>query len=245
MAWQLVKAGHVRAVSVGYNVNPEKVTRLREGEVDGEGESQVRGPASVVNEWTLLEVSNVPVPADADAVRRSFYANIPMRADSRPGDKKEATMEGDNDGDEKPVDGEKELDASNGEHAEAVVCPQCQHSFVPGRAQEDPTPEGEEKAEAAGEPSPMTKGEKSGKVLQLRPLEALRRDAYAITPPGLQSVTARCLLDGAKNIEQVRAALKKAQADRFPPLGTPEPETRAAGMDEISDEVLERSLKQL
>lgn len=77
LAWSLVKDGMVRAVSIGYSVNPQRVTRLREGETDGEGDSLVTGPANVVREWTLLEVSNVPIPADEDAVRRSFYEAIP------------------------------------------------------------------------------------------------------------------------------------------------------------------------
>lgn len=76
-AWELVKGDFVRAVSIGYVVNRKKVRRLGENETDGEGESLVRGPATVAREWELLEISNVPVPADADAVRRSFYESIP------------------------------------------------------------------------------------------------------------------------------------------------------------------------
>ena len=69
-AWQLVKGGFLRAVSIGYAVNPDKVRRVREGEtVDG-----VEGPALIVDEWELLEVSNVPVPADAEAVKRDVYS---------------------------------------------------------------------------------------------------------------------------------------------------------------------------
>lgn len=67
--WRKVKAGAIRAVSIGYAINPDSVVRLREGEVDGD----VEGPALVVNEWELLEISNVPVPADANAVRRDVY----------------------------------------------------------------------------------------------------------------------------------------------------------------------------
>lgn len=76
-AWRLVEGGFVRAVSIGYAVNPAKVTRLREGESDGEGDARVEGPAAVVREWELLEISNVPVPADEDAVRRAFFDSLP------------------------------------------------------------------------------------------------------------------------------------------------------------------------
>jgi len=75
-AWRLVRDGHVRAMSIGYSVNPKKVTRLGEGSFDGEGAARVKGPCTIANEWQLLEISNVPVPADEDAVRRDFYQNI-------------------------------------------------------------------------------------------------------------------------------------------------------------------------
>lgn len=70
-AWGLVQRGHVRTVSIGYRIDPASVRRLKEGETDGQGQAQVRGPALVVNRWELLEVSLVPVPADRDAVLRS------------------------------------------------------------------------------------------------------------------------------------------------------------------------------
>ena len=76
LAWSLVRDGFVRAVSVGYSINPLKVKRLREGEHDGSGDSRVEGPATVVGEWELHEISNVPVPADADAVKRDFYDSL-------------------------------------------------------------------------------------------------------------------------------------------------------------------------
>lgn len=73
-AWSLVRDGFLRAVSVGYRPNGKRTRQLREGESDGEGEARVSGPALVVNEWELIELSMVPVPADEDALRRAFYA---------------------------------------------------------------------------------------------------------------------------------------------------------------------------
>jgi hypothetical protein len=75
-AWQLVRGGYVRAVSVGYQVDEGSVRQLRAGEFDGDGESRIDGPASVVNRWQVMELSIVPVGADEDAVRRSFYQSI-------------------------------------------------------------------------------------------------------------------------------------------------------------------------
>jgi len=65
-AWGKVQAGALRAVSVGYAIL--KAKRVRGGQVV-EG---VKGPAVIVTKWRLIEVSNVPVPADQDAVRREL-----------------------------------------------------------------------------------------------------------------------------------------------------------------------------
>lgn len=67
--WRLVREGHVRAVSAGYAFEREDVKKVKSGERDGD----VTGPASVVERWELLELSQISVPADEDAVRRSFY----------------------------------------------------------------------------------------------------------------------------------------------------------------------------
>lgn len=72
-AWQLVRGGFLRAVSVGFIPNRERTVELRDGETDGVGESMITGPAKVVKEWELFEISVVPVPADAGALARSFY----------------------------------------------------------------------------------------------------------------------------------------------------------------------------
>jgi HK97 family phage prohead protease len=68
--WKLVKGGFIRALSVGFI--PSKVQRVAEGEVSGEGADQVNGPARIVTDWELYEISVVPVPADADALRRGL-----------------------------------------------------------------------------------------------------------------------------------------------------------------------------
>lgn len=74
-AWVRVKSGSLRALSVGYSVDPSKIKSIGQGESDGTGESRVEGPASIVRGWQLMEISVVPVPADQDALlRRSVYA---------------------------------------------------------------------------------------------------------------------------------------------------------------------------
>ncbi len=69
-AWTLTREGFARALSIGYS--RRKAVQLREGE--SYGDTGITGPAIVVTEWELYEVSQVPVPADQDAVRRHLLS---------------------------------------------------------------------------------------------------------------------------------------------------------------------------
>lgn len=77
--WQLVRGGFLRALSVGYCVDPDKVDRIREGETD----EDVHGPAHIVRGWELYEISLVPIPADAAALKREFYSKHTTNEESR------------------------------------------------------------------------------------------------------------------------------------------------------------------
>ncbi len=70
--WQLVKGGFLRALSVGFMPYAGTIKRLAEGEIDGEGEDAITGPARIIRSWELYEISVVPVPADAGALRRAL-----------------------------------------------------------------------------------------------------------------------------------------------------------------------------
>lgn len=65
-AWEKVKAGYIRAASVGYRVL--ETSDLARGERDPE--SGIVGPARLAVKWELLEWSLVAVPADSGAVVR-------------------------------------------------------------------------------------------------------------------------------------------------------------------------------
>lgn len=200
-AWALVRDKHVRAMSIGYVVDPSSVTHLREGQREGD----VEGPATIVNKWKLLEISNVPVPADEDAVRRSFYDTITKEA---------------------PV-----AEVAGSLIARAmepqVPAPQVQTVNVV------PTPQ----VPAARDYTAR---------------EILKRDVLAITPKGLEPLAEDCLLRGM-DLEATRQALIVAQAKRFKPVGTVEPEVEAAPKPEsnralpdwLTDDVLLRSLENL
>jgi len=68
--WQLVRTGFVKALSIGFLAHD--VQRVEEGESAGSGKSRIEGPARIVKKWELYEISVVPVPADAETLRRSF-----------------------------------------------------------------------------------------------------------------------------------------------------------------------------
>lgn len=70
--WGLVRDGFLRSVSVGYRVLGTR--EIKAGAFNGEGEARVEGPAVIVDQWELCEISLVPLPADEDALLvRSFY----------------------------------------------------------------------------------------------------------------------------------------------------------------------------
>jgi|GEM_PF-3690656 len=71
--WTLVRDGFLSALSVGFL--PVEIMRLGENETYGTGDRKVVGPARVIIEWELFEISVVPVPADADALKRSFFGD--------------------------------------------------------------------------------------------------------------------------------------------------------------------------
>lgn len=73
-AWTLYRDDFARGFSVGFF--PEQMLEIEEGTEHtlSDGETVVNGPASVITQSELIEISAVPVGSDADALaRRSFY----------------------------------------------------------------------------------------------------------------------------------------------------------------------------
>jgi len=241
--WKKVRAGSVRAISIGYVVNRAKVRRLREGEHDGAGDARVEGPADIANEWELLEVSNVAIGADEDALRRSFYDEIHHHEEGR--------MSSINYG--AGVTGAPELGAplgTPGERTSPLPTPPANPPVIPA------PPSG---------PAPSS----SAPGVQLAPAavdalsraamrEAHKREVLAITPRGLENVAERAIAQGL-DFEATRKVLLEEQAKRFAPLGTPEPVAPTAppqrggaaqppaapAVREITPEVLLRSFESL
>lgn len=205
-AWRLVEGGFVRAVSIGYSVNPRKVTRLREGEADGEGEARIEGPATIVREWELLEVSNVPVPADEDAVRRSFYESLPE------GDDEELDMS-------QPTTGSK-LNFT------AALTPKPEGERAATAETVTPAPVATPAAQPApvAAPTPEAPKPEADSVRKAAELEEARSRAILARAPQGSSLHALALDLVARgvSVEEAHKALAEEQARRFKPLGTPD-----------------------
>ena len=69
-AMALVEGDFLRTLSVGFL--PKTASIIQEGETTELGTRTIIGPARIVREWELFEISVVPVPADAEAVKRNL-----------------------------------------------------------------------------------------------------------------------------------------------------------------------------
>lgn len=240
-AWGLVKDGIVRACSIGYSI--KKVRRLREGESDGEGDARVDGPATIATEWGLHEISNVPVPADEDAVRRDFYDSLPQ--------------EGKNMARSSIFAGAMEEDGE----ADESAAPDGQATRSQGEGT-TPAPAPKKLIQTRRVGVELTRGERIE-----REQTALITRLRQVTPKGLEGVVEAAMLDLTEDsvlegraFAEVQARLKKAQAERFKPVGTPEPQEPVSEQDEdgsdaqrsekplpesVTDDVIVRSFENL
>jgi len=68
--YTLVRGDFIRTLSVGFL--PRKKHDVGDGEERILGDRTISGPARIIDEWELYEISVVPVPADAEAIKRSL-----------------------------------------------------------------------------------------------------------------------------------------------------------------------------
>lgn len=222
-AWQLVSGGFVRALSVGYRAR--NTQSLDEGESSGVGKNRIEGPARIAKEWELLEISVVPVPGDADTLRRSFLHGESAESVSevrRLVDFFNHVLTGD-----VIMAKEKEAKTNEGQPADnnaAILT--------------------EQRSEALGTPLEVK--------VETKPLdsELHQRNVMAICPRGLEDVAEQCILEG-KNFEDTRKRMLVVHAERRAPVGTTEPNVGGNAPDgkdtvlkiaDVSDEALLRSL---
>lgn len=224
-AWKLVEGGHVRAVSVGYRVDPLSIRRVMEGETF-EG---VTGPAVVVNRWELLEVSLVPVPADKDAtVRRSIFEERPM---SQPATTETpAVVEDFGAAPAIREMGTKQPASVFARAAQAAAAETPAPALAPSAV---PTITATVDGQSVTRPLPAVE-------------EAARASAIrALAPKGLETLADQLVLEG-KSVVEARAALLAAHTKRSAPVGTPETPAApapAAPLANVTDDTLLRSFK--
>lgn len=221
--WQLVKTGFLKALSIGFLASD--VQRIEEGESSGTGKNRIEGPARIVKEWELYEISVVPVPADAEALRRSFLHGDSERVISEVRSLRQA------------LDGvlAKEADMANEKKGTA------------------PTTE-ETKSDAKDGTTPAATVElREAPGLEPRELEARRSDILAIAPTGLRDLAEQCILEGL-SVEDARKRMLQEYAKIAKPAGTQSTdaldtgdagerkEETAGQVDKVPDDVFVRSL---
>ncbi len=207
--WQLVRQGFLRAVSVGFIPNRRKILELEEGQKDGRGDAQIVGPARVIKESELFEISVVPVPADAAAVRRYLEDDGAASASEQSRAREEEENMDPKFKEWLAARGIKDVDALSTEQTKLL-----ERDF---KASAEPPAEVKPPAQP---PGPGTFVEEKR---DLSPLELLKRDAAAICPPGLEPVMYELLQEPATTLETLRARFKKDLAERQKPAGNTEP----------------------
>lgn len=233
-AWDLVKGGFLRACSIGYGVVEETIVRLRAGEFDGVGDARVEGPALIANDWVLSEISNTPIPADANALRRTFYAGLVGDEPEEPEtvkNKKPGTVKNKKPGDiyQRAMDEAKDegVDEERAE-SKAKTCDKCGQELPEERAEGDDKGEDEKPKDKPAESDGDDEGDaERAKDEELdegaRSLVNLRASVLAIAPDSLRTFAEGLLLTEGVTLEGARRALLTEQAKRSAPAGTPSP----------------------
>ncbi len=260
-AWQRVQSGSLRTVSVGYAVH--EFEEVRVGQTNTRGAEPVEGPAVIVTDWELFELSMVPVPADAEAVKRSFYGDqmnlstiMDKRAEESEGEAPEGTS-----GDEARKLIAQAIEAGiTVEQVAAAIGSEATHGLLAGEREEasdemlaalaallaeDEESEGEapaaEDEESEGEES---EDEERGAHTIKFPAyaDAARRDAIRdMAPRGLEAYADQLALEvdergQALDLEMIRLRLLERHAERHAPVGTPAPRPPARQNDTTTEQ---------
>jgi hypothetical protein len=230
-AWELVRTGFLRAVSIGFM--PLKWVELEPGQVDGLGDSQLVGPGVVIVESELYEISLVPVPADPYALLQRGWGegmrsvlDFTKAVEGR--NKAPATTTG------SPVQITTTAPAAAAERSAVEGgAPIVPAATVPAPAPAAPAPE------AAPAPAPATK------AAEKRALEQLRHDVLDVAPTTLREYAEGLLLEEGMTLAAARARLQAEWARRSAPVGTPEPPKtpKAPKATDVSDDDFERAFK--
>lgn len=227
-----IESGSLRATSIRFRPNLAKVREVPDGAVEGRGDRSVKGPAVIVPEWELLEVTLCAVPKDASSLRRSFY-QIGLGRRSGEMSKGSGIRYSD-----LPVGGQGgESDDDETEITETVPTPQVKK---PVRGIVTPIDQVEVESRRAAARADARKSE-----------DAAIRSLVSGTP-SLKVVAEDCVLRGL-SLDDARKEIQAEKAKMMKPGGTPEPletpargaqgqETTTAGEEQLTPDNVLRTL---
>jgi phage head maturation protease len=232
-----VDRGFLRAVSVGWiPVDDSSVVFVPAGKREMFGGLAVDGPARVVTEWQLLEVSVVGVPADQFALARGFdWEERAMPCDEEKRMDEEEKEERAEDEDE-----EEERKRAEEEEEERKRLEQEKDPDYRAEGEED-APKDDEEEDA---PSDAEKGSRGYSRA------AVDSEIRGIAPKGMRALADRLVLDRA-SVARARKAFKAALRERCASVGSREPsisETKtpaARKLDQLSSDEFSQAFSRL
>ena len=226
--WELVRGRFLNALSIGFI--PGETQVLEEGESSGTGKGRIEGPARIVKEWELYEVSVVPIPADAEALRRNAAAEVEHRELLSATHRLVQALENRKTGDQAMTKPTKTPEPDE---------------RAAGAGETKAKPDDANTADGTQPSGSTHRQDASATQTELR-----SRDIRAICPRGLEPIAEQCILENL-TVDDARKRMLEEHAKRTKPVGTPEPKSagdkRSADggeteLKDVSDEELTRSL---
>ena len=193
--WQLVQQGFARAVSIGFQ--ELQITDIPEGTTQGIGKNKIVGPAYIVEQWELAEISLVPIPGDPAALRAAALFGGQDKTQESAAIERIAHRVAEIIQIPAPTGEEGEMNmAESTQAAQPVEMQAALLSSVP---------------------------ELSAVERASRDAQALAEHIRSIAPPQCQDLASALILQGA-TVEQAREKFLEALKSQNPPAGTMEPE---------------------
>ncbi len=211
-AWELVKGDFLRTLSVGFL--RKKAIEIEEGSSEKfkKDDLNIEGHAVVVTEWELFEISAVPVPADADALKREYsrlratIINEGTEMTKKPKIDKDAMDASDADKDQEPVTREPDTE------------PVADPTLANANTKSDPKL-GEMVHGVSVVP---VSDEVRAEIDKLEAMKIVNQQIREITPDTMTDFADNLIAQG-KPLAEARELISAAITKRMKPVGTGEP----------------------
>ena len=222
-ARSLVQGGFVRALSVGFLPDTKSTRQLRDGEVMDD-DVEIKGPARVIRQWELYEISVVPVPLDRFALKRGM-SNMYVAIDKAYVERRLTEL-----GTQKQTTSDQVFEEwAIGLNMDVV---EARELITKGQFYTD-FKEDLDKFLGADAPEPEERALPNeydhGVAFKIR----------SIAPRGMDALADRLVLEG-RTLEDARKEFIKELHKKAPPVGTPEPARGSA--PQVTDDMLLRAL---